>query len=319
MKSNLKELLKKPEVSAFIFLIVLCIGISFGSNIFLTTANMINILRQISRIAILAVAMSFTIISGGIDLSIGRLVGMTAVIGAFIVSGTGLGLSPILGFLGMLLAGCACGLVNGLLVTRLGIPPFIATLGMSNVSYGIALMISLGMPIRVDKSWITVFGGGKLGNIPLSILIMLLIIIVGFLISKYTVYGRNIYIIGNSEKAAKLSGINVKFTRVIPYIMNGLLAAVVGLILLGQMSTADAGYGDGNELDAIAAAVIGGISMAGGEGNIIGIIVGAAIMGVLNNAFTLLRIPAYWQTFCLGIVIICSVALDCARKMKSDQ
>ncbi|MBU9746808.1 ABC transporter permease [Lachnospiraceae bacterium ASD3451] len=319
MKSNLKELMKKPEISAFLFLIILCVGISFGSGIFLTSANMINILRQISRIAILAVAMAFTIISGGIDLSIGRLVGMSAIIGAFLISESGLGLPPAVGLAGMVLAGSACGLVNGLLITRLGIPPFIATLGMSNVSYGIALMISRGMPIRVEKTWITFFGGGKLGNIPFSILIMLLIILLGFFISKYTVYGRNIYITGNSEKAAKLSGINVKTTRIIPYVMNGLLAAIVGLILLGQMSTADAGYGDGNELDAIAAAVIGGISMSGGEGNIGGIIVGAAIMGVLNNAFTLLRVPAYWQTFCLGIVIICSVALDCARKLKADR
>jgi len=307
--------LKKPEIGSLIFLIVLIIAISLGSSVFLTPKNILNILREISRTAIMAVGMAFIIISGGIDLSVGRIVGLTASVGAWTGAIARLNLDPALALLFTLLSGTIIGLINGLLVTRVGLPAFIATLGTSSITYGLALMVTNAMPIKYEATWITFFGSGSLGPIPFPIIIMFVIIALGYLISRYTVFGRNIYIIGNSEKAALLSGINVQNTRVIPYVISGFLSSIAGLILLGQLLAADATYGAGTELDVIAAAVIGGISMSGGEGNIIGVVIGAALMGVIKNAFILLVIPAFWQTICLGLVILLSVSLDSIRRI----
>lgn len=317
MSKKLKALLKRPEGNTLIFLLAICILMSILSPVFLTSRNILTVLRQISTIAICAVGMSYVIICGGIDLSQGRMIGFAAVLGAYFGAEAKMNWGPLPALLIMLLVPACFGLINGLMVTRIGLPPFIATLGMQRVVYGLALLICNASPIRYDQTWITVFGGGMVGNIPASIFVMLVILVLGFLVSKYTVYGRNVYIIGNSEKAALLSGINVKNVKLFPYIFSSLLAAVSGLVLLGQMVAADASYGDGTELDAIASAVIGGVSMTGGEGNILGVILGAAVLGIIKNAFVLLMIPAYWQTIVIGLVIIASVTLDCMRKKLS--
>jgi ribose transport system permease protein len=310
---GLKALLAKPEVSVGLALIGLCVAMTFATPYFLTVRNVLNILRQFSLIAILAVGEGLIIITAGIDLSVGALVGMTACVGA---AAADAGAPASVTLLVLLGSGTLAGFVNGLLVTRVGIAPFIATLGMMSVARGISLLITLGSPIHYDPTWISVFGGGHIGLVPVSVIVMLVIVAVGSLVATRTVLGKNVYAVGNSEKAAKLSGIRVETTKTVVFTLTGFLTGVCGLILMGQLDGADAFYGNGYELDVIAAAVIGGISLAGGEGNLLGIMVGAALMGVLKNAFVLLAVPGYWQTVAVGAVIIGAVSIDSLRKRK---
>ena len=293
---------------------MLCAGLSIASPYFMTLRNIVNVLRQFSLIAILAIGQALIIITGGIDLSVGSLVGFTACFGAWIGKS---GASPLV----MLDRHPrdrrrSPDSSTASLVTRVGIAPFIATLGMMSIARGFSLLMTMGVPIHVNKTWISVFGGGYIGIVPVSVIVMLLIVVIGYIFAKNTVPGRNIYAIGNSEKAAKLSGIRVERVKVMVFTITGMLAGVCGLILVGQLEGADAFYGNGYELDVIAAAVIGGISLSGGEGNIIGIIVGAALMGVLKNAFVLLAVPGYWQTVAIGVVIIGAVSLDSLRRKR---
>jgi len=303
----------KPEVSVGVALAALCVAMTVASPYFLTVRNILNILRQFSLIAILAVGEGLIIITAGIDLSVGALVGMTACTGAWVALA---GAPPSLTLLVILGSGTLAGFANGLLVTRVGIAPFIATLGMMSVARGVSLLITLGSPIHYDATWIAVFGGGHIGVVPVSVVVMLVIVAVGWIVATRTVLGKNVYAVGNSEKAAKLSGIRVETTKTAVFTITGFLTGVCGLILMGQLEGADAFYGNGYELDVIAAAVIGGISLAGGEGNLLGIMVGAALMGVLKNAFVLLAVPGYWQTVAVGLVIIGAVSIDSLRKRK---
>ena len=303
----------KPEVSVGVALALMCVLMTFASPYFLTVRNILNILRQFSLIAILAVGEGLIIITAGIDLSVGALVGMTACVGAWAALA---GAPASLTLLIILGSGTLAGLINGLLVTRVGIAPFIATLGMMSVARGVSLLITLGSPIHYEPTWIAVFGGGRIGVVPISVIVMLVIVAAGWVLATRTVLGKNVYAVGNSEKAAKLSGIRVETTKTAVFTLTGFLAGVCGLILMGQLEGADAFYGNGYELDVIAAAVIGGISLAGGEGNLLGIMVGAALMGVLKNAFVLLAVPGYWQTVAVGLVIIGAVSIDSLRKRR---
>ncbi len=309
-----KAFFARPEVSVAVALLGLCVWMSFASPYFLTFRNVLNILRQFSLIAILAIGEGLIIITAGIDLSVGTLVGLTACVGAW--AAESYGAPPWLTLVIILGSGGLAGLTNGLLVTRVGIAPFIATLGMMSVAKGISLLITLGSPIHYDSTWISVFGGGYIGMVPVSVIVMAVIVALGTVFANRTVTGKAIYAVGNSEKAATLSGIRVGRVKTIVFTLTGVLAGVCGLILLGQLEGADAFYGNGYELDVIAAAVIGGISLAGGEGNLLGIVVGAALMGVLKNAFVLLAVPGYWQTVAVGVVIIGAVSIDSLRKRR---
>jgi len=304
----------KPEVNVLIALIALSIFVAFASPFFLTPRNLINITRQFSLIAILAIGQGLIILTGGIDLSVGSAVGFTAVFAAWLARTTGAG--PEVTLFSMLSMGAAVGLFNGILVTKVGVPPFIATLGTMSILRGLALLMTFGVPIPYPETWISVFGGGAIGIIPVSVVVMITIVISGIIFSKNTTFGKNIYAVGNNEKAAKLSGIRVGGVRMLVFCITGVLAAVCGLILMGQMDGSDTFYGTGMELDVIAASVIGGISLSGGKGNLAGVVVGAALMGVLKNAFILLAVPGYWQTVAIGVITIGAVAFDSFRKRK---
>ena len=303
----------KPEVSVLVALIVLCIVMTIMSPYFLTFKNIMNVLRQISLIAILAIGEGMIIITAGIDLSVGAVVGFTACMGASVARS---GAPPEVTLLIILGVGALVGLTNGLLVTKVGLAPFIATLGMMSIARGFSLLITMGSPIHYEHTWISVFGGARLGIVPVSVIVMAVIVTVGVIFANSTVTGRNIYAVGNSEKSAKLSGIRVDRIKIIVFTITGFLAGVCGLILMGQLESSDAFYGNGYEMDVIAAAVIGGISLAGGLGNLLGIVVGAGLMGVLKNAFVLLAVPGYWQTVAVGVVIIGAVSIDSLRNRR---
>jgi ribose transport system permease protein len=314
--SLLINLLAKPEAMVALVLVFLCLLLIFLRPLsFPTPRNIFNVLRQSSLVAILAVGMGMVIITGGIDLSVGSVIAFTACMSmafyrAFAVP-------PIVVLLLALGGGLLMGTINGLLVSKLGIPPFIVTLGMLSVGNGAALVISNGNPIKYQASWVSVFGGGYIGLMPVTVLVMVFILFLGHVFANYTQMGRNIYAVGNSQQAAKLSGIFVDRVIITVYAITGFLAGLCGLILVGQMDSGDPSFGKGYELDVIAAAVIGGISMTGGEGNILGVLLGALLMGVLKNLFIQLAVSGYWQTIVLGLVIVGAVAIDCIRKKRA--
>lgn len=280
---------------------------------FPTTLNIFNILKQASQYTVLAVGMGFVIISGGIDLSVGSVIASSICLAAYVNEKAG-GINPFLMLLIIFAVGIAFGAVNGVLVAKVGLPPFIATMGMLSVGEGIALLLSNGTPIKYGSSWISVFGGGYIGPLPVQVVVMIVMVLLAWLFGQYTVTGRNIYAIGNNPRAAKLTGINTDLTLIGVYVISGMMCSIVGLMMLGQLKQAGPSYGSGYELDSIAAAVIGGISMAGGEGNIYGVALGAILMALLKNLFVQVAVPGYWQTVVLGVVIIASVSIDCIRK-----
>lgn len=308
----LKRTVKSKEFSVFVALIVLCTVVSFLSPYFLRVQNIFNVLRQISVIGILAVGQALIIITAGIDLSVGSILGLMGVTSALLA---GLGLHPVLIFIACIIIGCLVESVNGLLVTKVRINPFIVTLGMMSIARGTSLLITGGLPISIDNP-ITFLGSGYVGPVPIPVIIMFVIAIMGHIFATKTLPGRNIYAVGNNERAAKLSGIRVDRVKIMAFMIMGGLCALSGMILSGTLSTAEPSAGAGYELDVIAAVVIGGASLAGGEGSIIGVIIGAAIMGVLRNSFVLLGVSAYWQVVAIGLVTIAAVAIDSLKNRK---
>ncbi|OUQ28685.1 hypothetical protein B5E77_02735 [Lachnoclostridium sp. An131] len=311
---SLKQFLSRPEITMTFVLIIFCLALTLASDVFATPQNILNILRQIAVYAILGIGEAYIIITGGIDLSVGSLVGWSACVGGVVAEW---GWSPGMVLIAMLVAGIIPGIINGILVAWVGLPPFIATLGMLNIAYGGALMITKGFPIRYRGTWLHQFGGGYIGIVPISVIVTIVLVIIGYVIAEHTIFGRNIYALGNSEKAAKLSGIKTDYVKIMTYAITGLLAGVCAVIQVGLLGTADASLGQGAELDVIAAVVIGGISMSGGEGNIFGVLVGAMIMGVLRNAFVLLAVSGYAQIVALGVVVVIAVAVDSLRRKKA--
>jgi len=305
-----KKLMAQRETSVFLALLFLCIGLSFASPYFLRQQNIFSVLRQISAIAIMAVGEALIIITGGIDLSVGSQLGLMGVLTAVFAA---MGLPWYLVLALVLLCGLLLGAVNGLLVTKVNITPFIVTIGMMSIARGLALMITGGMPIHVDNP-INFVGGGYLGPIPFSVIVMALVAVVGIVFATKTLSGRNVYAVGNNDRAAELSGIRVHRVKIMVYSVTGALCALAGVIIAGTLNSADPNSGKGYEMDVIAAVILGGTSLTGGEGSIQGVIIGAALMGVLRNAFVLLNISAYLQIVTIGVVIIGAVAIDSLRK-----
>ena len=314
---KMRNLLKQQVFLVILLIILISIFLCVvRPDSFPTVLNIFNILKQASQYAILAIGMGLVIISGGIDLSVGSIIACSVCLAAYVNKNVPGGIHPLLMLVIIFAVGAAFGILNGVLITKAGLPPFIATMGMLSVGEGIALLLSNGAPIKYGQSWISVFGGGYVGVVPVQVIVMIVAIFLATLFAKYTVTGRNIYAVGNNVRAAKLTGINTDKVLIQVYLICGLMCSLVGLLMLGQLKQAGPGYGSGYELDAIAAAVIGGISMVGGEGQIYGVAAGAILMALLKNLFVQIAVPGYWQTVVLGIVIIASVAIDCIRKKR---
>ncbi|MDD5017373.1 MAG: ABC transporter permease, partial [Eubacteriales bacterium] len=261
--SVLRNLFHKQETGIFIIFIALCTIIGILAPVFMKTANIINILRQISTIGIMAVGQAMVIIIAGIDLSVSAILSLSGCTVAVL----SLGMNSWVAALIALLFGLTIGLANGLLSVKIGIAPFIATLGMQMITRGIAFLMTEGIPVKfLGDSGILGAGAIPLGNdlqLPIQIIIMFLVYIIGLIVLSKTVFGRNLYAVGDNEKAAKLSGINSDKVKIIAYVVSGLLAALAGIINAGNLTVAQASAGDGMELNVIAAVVIGGVSMSG--------------------------------------------------------
>lgn len=311
--SGLRAFTKRSEFSVLIGLVAIFIIMSFASPFFLRINNIMNVLQQISRYGIISVGMALVMITGGIDLSVGYIVALCACMAAHLTTNVGLPWPVVL--LAVLLLGALIGLVNGLLVTRVKLWPFIVTLATSKIVSGCVLLLTNGMPIHIESPlcWL---GSGYLGPVPVSVIMMFLIIILGTVFASKTQTGRNVYAIGNNERAAALSGIHVERIKTLAYVICGLLCAFCGIVVAGNLQSADASLGAGYETDVIAAVVIGGVSMNGGEGSIWGALIGAMIIGILKNAFILLKVSSYWQSVVIGIVIIAAVTIDRLRTIR---
>jgi ribose transport system permease protein len=303
-----KEIIKKYAI--FFVLIIICTFMSFASPYFFTLTNIINVLRQISIIAIISVGVSFIIITGGIDLSLGSAMALGGVLVAwFTRAGTPSWISVII----TLLIGMLFGLIIGLLIVKTGINAFITTLAMLNIFRGIALLITGGMPIAFNEP-ASFFGSGYIGMIPFSIFLMFAIAIIGEIFASKTIFGRNIYAVGNNAISANMVGIKVNRVKYFVYALGTCLAFFAGIITAGKLLTADPSVGVLMELNAIAAAVIGGISLNGGRGSIATVLIGAAIMGVMRNGFVLLKVSAYSQIVAIGLIILIAVGIDSSGK-----
>lgn len=313
-----RRLLAARETGVFIALVLMCVFLALATPSFLSVRNLLNIGRQVSLLGIMAIGMVQVLIAREIDLSVGATYALSAIV-------TGLLLLlqwPLLAcLLAGLLVGFLIGLINGFLSTYGQLPSFITTLGMLSVVRGAALLITDGKPVTVNETFgaspeaLKVFyflGQGRLFDvIPMQLVFFSLVIFLGWLVLSRTVFGFRLFAVGGSDKAARVSGIRVFNTKIAAFAMMGFLAALAGILSLSFLPSAQAGRtGVGLELDVIAAPIVGGASLAGGEGTILGVILGVLIIGVLRNGLVLMGISAFWQEMAIGAVIILAVGID---------
>jgi ribose/xylose/arabinose/galactoside ABC-type transport system permease subunit len=299
---------KFKEYGIFIAFLLICITLTFISPQFLTISNWSIIFTQVAINALLAFGVTFVIITGGIDLSIGSIVAVSGVIVATLGHPDQFPL--IVPILGGLLTGLLIGILNGFLITKSKIAPFIVTLGIMTIGRGVALILSNGRPISNLSDSFNFIGGGEILGIPFPIIILIIVFSVCSIVLKKTVFGRYIYAVGGNEQAAWASGINVNQVKLAVYALCGLLSGLAGILLTSRITTGQPNAGVGFELDAIAAAVIGGTSTTGGIGTITGTLFGVILIGVLNNGLDLLNVSSYYQQVAMGVIIIGAVLLD---------
>ncbi len=297
-------------------LLVLGAALSILTDRFLSFSNLSNVGQQIAVISIVALGATYVIIAGGIDLSVGSVVALSSVVFALAFSNAGLPW-PV-AVLAALATGIAVGVVNGLFVTLGRLPAFIATLATLSMARGLALVVSEGRPISgFPDEFRTITSGRIVGDVPVSIGLTIVLFVLGGLALRHTVFGRAVYAVGGSEEVARLSGIRIVRLKVAIYALAGFCAAVGGLVLTSRLNSAQPVAGQGLELDVIAAVVIGGASLSGGQGTAFGTLLGALIIGVLRNGLNLLNVSSFWQQVAVGGVIAAAVMTDTLRRRRS--
>ncbi len=309
----------KENMGIMIALLVLGLFLSVNpitSGSFLTTKNIFNVLRQISSNLFLACGMTMVIILGGIDLSVGSIIALSGCIAAGCVSRYNLpiGIAIIAG----ILIGLLVGAFNGFVISKTTIPAFIVTLATMNIVKGFAYVYTGGSPVRVvTKEW-QFIGAGYIGSVPTPVVILVIVLIITGLIMNKTKLGRHIYAVGGNAQAAEFSGIKVARVKFLVHTFSGIMAGLAGVVLASRMYSGQPTAGDGAEMDAIAAVVVGGTSMAGGSGKIGGTIIGGLIIGVLNNGLNLLNVNSFWQYVVKGAVILLAVFIDYLKNKKAN-
>jgi ribose transport system permease protein len=314
----LSDILRVKEMGVLVALIIMSVFMTFASPYFLTPLNIFNVLQAMSTIAVMAIGETMVLVAGGLDLSVGSILAVSAMFTARLMTYNHL--NPWLALLSGIGLGLTFGLVNGLIITKVKINAFITTLGMLSVGRGLTFLLASGLEgtvasnIPMQDPGVNFLGAGYVGPVPFAAIIMVVLVAIFSYFMANTVLGRQIYATGSNEQAARLSGVNVDRVRLFAYVMTGGLCALAGIMNAGLLSTAATNLGQGNELSVIAATIIGGTSLFGGEGTAYGAIIGAAIMAVVYNAFVLLGLPLHFQTVTIGLVIILAVGLDRFRR-----
>ncbi|WP_180548926.1 ABC transporter permease subunit [Staphylococcus haemolyticus] len=297
------------KIIPFIGLILLIIVVSILNPSFLDLSNLLNLLRQISINGLIAFGMTFIILTGGIDLSVGSILALSSAFIALMITS---GVDPIIALIIGVLIGFVLGAVNGLLVTKGNMAPFIATLATMTIFHGLTLVITDGNPITNlgDSYLFQLFGKGYFIGIPVPAVTMIIVFVILLILLQKTTFGRHTYAIGGNEVAAKISGIKVNKIKILIYGISGLMSALAGGILTSRLNSAQPTAGTSYELDAIAAVVLGGTSLTGGKGRIVGTLIGVLIIGVLNNGLNLLGVSSFYQQVVKGVVILIAVLID---------
>lgn len=311
---------KKFSISqVFVYLILLFVIVFFSimSKSFLTSRNILNICRQVSMIGICSVGMTMVLLTGGIDISVGSIIALSGVVSAKLIAEVGVPIFPAM-LVGIAI-GVVCGLVNGLMVAKFDVPALIATLAMQTIARGIAFILTKGIPVYGLPESIRTLAQGYILQIPIPVYIMVLVFFVGWWMLEQTTFGRHVYALGGNEEVARLSGINVFLRKVQIYAMSGLFAGLSGMIMLSRINSGQPATSEGFEMDVITAAVLGGVSVAGGQGKVINVIAGVLIMGMLSNGMTLMNLDEYWQWVTKGIVLLFAVAFDNVQRKRQSK
>ena len=314
MPGKLKNITSSKEFGMFLALFGFFIFCSIFLDNFLTGANIQNLSRQIALLTILAVGEAFVIISAGIDLSVGSMIAFTGVLTAVFFADNHLSLILVIPL--VLIISVSIGVYHDFLITRLKVPPFVATLGTLGIAKGLALVLTEAQPRPVLSPFLNFLGNGKVFGIFIPVYIAFFVVIAAILVMKYSLFGRYLYSIGSNYEATRLSGVKVKLVQTGAYMVSAFLAGVTGIIYAGYLREGSPRTGGAYELYAIAAVVIGGCSLNGGEGKILGVLIGAAIMQIIQNALGLSDISSFWQDAVVGAVVVGAVVLDYFRRRK---
>lgn len=312
--SLIRRFFRHKESSALLALACIVILIAVMAPAFLKADNLYLVTRQVAYTAIVALGVFFVILTSGIDLSVGSMVSLSGIAcGMSMAAGVPWPAAVLIG----LATGAGVGAVNGAIASFVGVTPFIVTLGMLGMASGAVYVMTKGESVRkIPESFIR-FGGADVLGLPLVVVVLLAAAGLAHVLVNHTVFGRRVMAIGGNEEAAELSGINVRRVKFFTYILSGLYASLTGVLFVARFRTAQADAGKGMELDAIAATVIGGTSLFGGEGSVIGVLIGATVMGVIRNGLVLMQVSSYWQDLIIGAIIVLAAILDVVRRRKA--
>lgn len=309
MKNNLKNFVLKYK--SLIGLLILCMVISFITPRFLSIANIKNVFTQVSVNAVIALGMSFVILTGGIDLSVGSILAVSGAAAASIIKSSG---NVFLAIVVAIAIGCLIGLINGVLISKGRIQAFIVTLATMTIFRGVTYVFTNGTPISGLGQSFSGIGNKMILGLPIPVIFLVIVFGLAFYILSQTRYGRYVYALGGNEDSARLSGINTDKIKTLVYVISGAAAALSGIIVTSRIGSASPNAGVGFELDAIAAVVVGGTSLSGGEGSVVGTIIGALIIGVLNNGLNLINVSPFYQAIVKGLVILLAVMVKKKNK-----
>lgn len=298
----------------YIFLLVMVIFFSIASPNFLVMRNLMNIVKQVAIYGIASVGMTYVILLGGIDLSIGSIISLVNIVAAYIM--VNLGLNPIIAVIVSLAVSTIIGLINGFIIAEFKMPELIVTFASQTILAGIAYIICNGTPISRFPGSFLKLGQGYVGIIPVPVIIMAVIFAIGWFISEKTFFGRYFYALGGNEEAAQLSGINVKKIKYLVYSLSGFFAGLAGLVMLARANTGQPNAGTGYEFDVITCVVLGGVSTTGGTGKISNVVAGVMIIGVLQNGMVLLNVSSYMQMVVKGVILLIAVGADCIQRQR---
>jgi len=313
LTSSLQLLFKTREIGLLLILVLIGVGLSLTTKTFFTAENILNVIKQVTLVTIVAAGQTFVITSGGIDLSVGSILGLSSITMALMISW---GVPAIVAIVICLVCGLLLGLANGLMITRLLLPPFIITLGMQSIARGLINVVTKGYPVMIDSKLIITLGQGNWGILPIMALFMPVIILAMHWLFNYTIFGNRVKAIGCNETATRLSGINVRAVKMLVYGLCGMLCGLAGVIMTGRLNSGNPNAGLNFDMDSIAAVIVGGTALAGGSGTVVGTMLGALLMGVIRNGLVLLNVNMYWQTVATGAIIILVCAIDSVSRKR---